>query len=239
MEGNYMVLSSIDVPAEVKDLLGRVGLSRVFDELRLAGDSFIQSEQTFRKSQRVLAAGFHPAVSQAEGQNEAVHNSDGLAHLATVLSEIANTRRQFDPGMIHRIDMAATTDDFRQAVLRARDNVVHQLIEVDLLPEDFREIVSIWDSHSQHVTSSGLSGVLNHLEETIRRARDVRSQPDRGRQRGSIPMWKAIIIASVLVLALGMVLACFIWAGCAAVTAIAGLAGGEGGIVFALLNAGC
>jgi len=234
-----MILSSIDVPAEVRDLLGRAGLSRAFDELRLAGDSFIQSEQTFRKSQRVLAAGFHPAMSQHEGPDEAAHNSKGLTHLDTVLSEIATTRRQFDPGMMNRIDKAATTDDFRQALNRARDNFMHTLIEPDLLPDEFQEIMSIWDSHSQHVTSGGLSGVLNHLEENTRRAREVRGRPDRGRQRGSIPMWKAIIIGSILVISIGAILACFIWAGCLAVTAIAAMSGGEGGIVFALLNAGC
>jgi len=234
-----MVLSNIPVPPEVRDLLVRAGLSSAFDALQLAGDSFIQSEQTFRKSQRILAAGLHPAVSQAGGPDEAAHNDRGLAHLDTVLAEVAKTRSQFDPGLINRINTAATTNDFRQALSRARDNVLHQLTEPDLLPEDFREIVSIWDSQSQNITSSGLSGVFNQLEETTRRARDVRSRPDRGRQRGSIPLWKAIIIGSILVIALGTVLACFIWAACAAVTAIASLAGGQGGIVFGLLAAGC
>jgi hypothetical protein len=229
-------MSSIEVPVQVRDLLVRAGLSSGLDELRLAADSFIQSEQTFRKSQRVLAAGFNPALSQSEGQDESVHNNEGLAHLDKVLSEIANTRNQFDHGLINRINMAATTDEFRKALLRGRDEVVHQLIEQDFLPDDFREIVSIWDSCSQVVTSRGLSGVLDELETTIRSARDVRSRPDRGRQSGSIPVWKAIIVASILVVGLGTVLACFIWAGCAAITEIAGFASSGCG---ALLAAGC
>jgi len=94
----------------------------------------------------------------------------------------------------------------------------------------------MWDRHSQTVTSRGLSGVHDELEATIRRAREVRSQPDRGRARGSIPLWKALIAAGLILVSVASVIACFIWFGCTWVAAYLSIVSPE---ILALINQGC
>jgi len=231
-----MALADQPIPAEARDGLSRIGLAVTFDSLLRAGDAFIASEQAFRQSARMRIAGFAVALSATDAQTESSRNNEGLGHLDNVLSGIAQGRTQIDPNLLGRINLMTAGDDFRQALVRARDSFAHQLTTQDLDPEDFQEVLGLLDRHCQMITSRGLSGVFDELEVTTRRVRDLRSQPDRGRASGSIPLWKAALVAGILLASVTGVIACFLFSACAWVIQLLAAVSPP---TVALINQGC
>jgi hypothetical protein len=212
-----MALTPQPLPTNARDGLGRLGLDQLFDSLWLGAESFVNSEKAFRNTQRLTLVGL--ALSSDEMAAEGKHNDEGIAHLDNALSQLANARAHLDAGIGQRIDITMRSDAFRGGLARGRDTFVDQLSKQDFHPDDFKQIVDIWDSKAGIVTSTGLSGLLNELEATTQRVRDLRSQPDRGRVSGSLPLWKLILVGAVCVGGLGAVISCFTWFGCTWVTA--------------------
>src|SRR6266404_1753557 len=186
-----MALTPQPLPANARDGLGRLGLDQVFDSLWLAAESFVNSEKAFRNTQRLNLVGL--ALSNDEMAAERKHNDEGIGHLGNALSNLAQAHAHLDAGIGQRIDITTRSDAFRSGLARSRETFVDQLNKQDFHPDDFKQIVDIWDSKAGIVTSTGLSGVLNELEATTQKVRDLRSQPDRGRVSGSLPLWKMIL----------------------------------------------
>jgi hypothetical protein len=202
-----------DFPAEARDGLGRVGLATVLDGLADAADEFVQSEQAFRREQRVRVIGF--VATDSERLAEAQHNAAGLQHLEGALTRIRNVRQQLDAGLVARLDTTVRSEQGRQALASSRGNFAHQLSEQDVPIADFQEILKAWDSQSGQVAANGFSGLLTELEASAARLKEVRNQPNRGREAGSpLPLWKIILIASTILVSLAAVIACFVWFGC-------------------------
>lgn len=209
-----------DVPAEARDGLGRLGLATVLDEYAGASDEFTQSERVMRRAQRIRSIGF--TAVEPELTAEGAHNDEDLKHVEQALVEIRNARTQLDPGLVARINGTVRSDQGRQALARSRENFAQQLTEQDLHLDDFQQILGIWDSQSGQVASGGFSVLLDQLEASTLKLRDLRSQPSRGRERGSLPLWKEILIACTILVSLGAVIACFIWSACVWVMAFLG-----------------
>jgi hypothetical protein len=224
------------LPAEAQDGLSKLGLDGLFDSVWLAAESFIASEKNVRALQRLEVVGMAPlGVDEAEA--EAKHNEAGLAHLRDALSRLDRGRPQVDPKLIQRLDKAVRTDGFRGALARARENFVHQLSQEDIKPDDFREIISLWDGKMALATASGFSGLLGDLHSTIARVEELRNEPNRGREPASpLVLWKLLLVAGVVLLDIGAVIACYIWGGCSWILAF--LAAVNPGLA-ALVALGC
>jgi len=200
----------VELPVEAKKGLSEIGLDGVFNSLWLAAESFVNSEKALRMVGR-LSAVEGLVLSGDEETAETKYNEAGIAHLGNALSQLAQARAQLYPGVIQRLDKATRTDDFRGTLARARTNFMHQLSSQDIQPNDFREIIGIWNS-KMGIAANGVSGVLDDLHATIGRVRELRLQPNRGREAGSpLPLWKAILITTIIVIDIGAVIVCFVF----------------------------
>jgi hypothetical protein len=212
--GDRMALTDQPLPKLAQAGLDRLLLTPVFDNYLFAAEQFVETEQVFRKSERFSAAGFAEAFSENEVRVANSLNDAGLASLDAALDAVRSARNDLDPGLVEEVNRTSTSDDFGQNLTRARESFVDQLLGLDFLKEDFQQIVGLWDRHSQTVSSAGLSGLLDELEATTTQLREVRTQPDRGTAPGSIPWWKALVVAGIILVSLGAVIACFIWFAC-------------------------
>jgi len=201
------------IPVEARDGLGRVGLATPLDSLANAADEFVQSEQAYRKEQRIRLTGF--VATDPERLAEAQHNAAGLKHLDEALTYIRNARGQLVPDLLARLDATVRSDQGRQALANGRENFAQLLSQEDLHVPDFQEILAAWDSHLSQVTAAGFSGLFEQIEASTARLKEVRSQPNRGREAASpLPLWKIILIACTILVSLGAVIVCFVWFGC-------------------------
>src|ERR1700736_6996995 len=201
------------IPAEARDGLGRVGLGIALDSVSSAADEFVQSEQAFRKEQRIRLTGF--IATDPERVAEAQHNAAGLRHVDEALAHIRNARQQLAPDLLGRLDATVRSDQGRQALASSRANFAQLLTQEDLHVPDFQEVLATWDSQLSQVTASGFSGLLEHLEASTAQLKEVRTLPNRGRQLASpLPFWKIILIACTILVSLGAVIVCFVWFGC-------------------------
>lgn len=203
------------VPASARGGIARLRLDRVLDSVMAATEEFVASEKAYRNAHRKALIGAE--LTDLEAQAENAHNELGLHHLATALNEIDNMnnvgqgdKQQFDRWLAGR--------ERQQAFDRARSSFGEQLAAHDLHPDDMREILDRWDTETRQVTS--FESLINVLRQRATEARDLRRQPNRGRESGSLPVWKITVIAIALGVAAGAVVACFVWFGCAWVAAM-------------------
>jgi len=198
------------MPAQARAGMARLRLDRVLDRLTAATEEFVASERAFRSAARKTLAGID--LTDLEAQAEAGHNDLGHQHLNEALTEIANLS-SVARGDRDQFNAAFAGAEGRQRIANARTAFAGQLAAHDLAPADMQEILSRWDTEAGQVTS--FDSVVTTLQQRTSELRDVRSQPNRGREAGSVPLWKMILIAATIAASLAVVIACFVWFGCA------------------------
>jgi hypothetical protein len=118
----------------------------------------------------------------------------------------------------------------------ARDAFFQSMIEFNVLPVEFEELLTIWDQVAEQARE-GSRGILAQLDENLETFVRLRAQPDRGNSAHSpLPWWKYVVIALVIGAAVFAVIACFWWTACTwvwpAISAVAPW-------IFGMIDRGC
>jgi hypothetical protein len=119
----------------------------------------------------------------------------------------------------------------------ARTAMFQSLIKFNVMPDDFREVIGIWDEEVGNARRGGPDAVLSRLAENLESFVRLRTQADRGNAPHSpLPWWKYVVIAWAISSAAFAVFACFYWGGCTWVwPAIAAFAPW----IFGMIDRGC
>jgi hypothetical protein len=206
-------ITSGDVPADARDGLGRIGLSAAFDAIYNAANEFVQSEQAARMQQRFNHIGFR--LTPIEQSAESDHNAAGLKAVELALNEVRSARSRLGPAVVQRLDQTISSAEGKQALALARSSFATELAQQDMTQVEFAEVLAEWDKHAQKVSSGAFSAVLDDLDGSLSQLRDARNSPTRGREPASpLPFWKILLVAVTIGIALGVVIACFVWFGC-------------------------
>lgn len=219
------------VPAAARAGMARLSLDTVLDSITAATEEFVASEQAYRSAARKSLIG--AAVTDVEAQAENMHNELGLQHLDRAVTQIANMNNvnQADKG---RASSWLASPDGRQAVANSRQQFLELLAGHDIATDDFQEVTGRWDAEAAQITS--FEGLVTVLNQRTAEVRNLRSQPNRGREAGSLPAWKITMIAIVIAASLGAVIACFVWFACTWIMAYLAWASPS---TAAVINMGC
>lgn len=118
----------------------------------------------------------------------------------------------------------------------ARTALTQSLVKFNVMEDDFRECLQIWDEVADQ-GRVGAGAVLDQMASNLQRFTELRSQTDRGTSPHSpLPWWKYVVIAIVLGAAIFGIIACFWWSACTwiwpAISAVAPW-------VFGMIDRGC
>jgi hypothetical protein len=219
------------VPAAARAGITRLGLDTVLDSIIAATEEFVASEQAHRSAARKGVVGIE--VTDIEAQAENAHNARGLQHLNEALGHI-NAMNNVAQGDKERVSTWMASPEGRQALADSRQSYGRLLAEHDLATDDFQEVMSRWDTEAPQITDFG--SLVTVLNQRITQVRDLRSQPNRGREAGSLPAWKIALIAGVIGASLAAVVVCFVFFACAWIMAYLAWASPS---TAALINMGC
>lgn len=198
------------VPAAARGGITRLGLNTVLDSIIAATEEFVASEQAHRSTARRTLAGVE--VTEIETQAENAHNDRGLHHLSEALSHI-NAMNNVAQGDKERVNAWMASPEAQRALRNSRQSFARLLADHDLATDDFQEVMSRWDAEAPQITDFG--SLVTVLNQRIARVQDLRSQPTKGREAGSLPAWKIALVASLIVVSLGAVIVCFAFFACA------------------------
>ncbi|SRR6266496_1673196 len=108
---------------------------------------------------------------------------------------------------------AFETDETRAAIQEARGPLARDLVELTIKPEEFTEILQIWDEVVE--ASSEAEKLFTHFDNNLERFIARRQEPGRGTEPHSpLPWWKWFVIAAILCVAAAAVAVCVIYYEC-------------------------
>lgn len=106
-------------------------------------------------------------------------------------------------------------DELQDALADSNEAVIQGLNKFNIGPEEFREVVSIWNKASDTLVEGGGEALYTFVEENLDTFVIHRGRPGRGTEPHSpLPWWKYVIVATYIGVAVFAVAACFMWSAC-------------------------
>jgi hypothetical protein len=194
-----------------EELLRRAGLNEVVDHVAQIDRAISEGHRHLRRSERAgaldLNAGDH-ARRRAEREFAVARRHASRAR--AVLGEARNTA-------LRELEEPARGENVEEALSEAREWWIDGVFNADLSAEDAREMAAAWDEMAERLRSDGLPGVLDSLDDAFDQIdKRITEERDWGREPHSpLEWWQWLIVIVVIGLAIGFLLACLFWAGCA------------------------
>lgn len=125
--------------------------------------------------------------------------------------------------------------DAKEAIAEARKVMFQQLVEINIKPDDFEEVMKIWSEVTESASSADNLG--SYLDESIAKFLELRADDDRGnRPHSPLPWWKYVLIGAIIGAAIFGVVACFVWFACSWIGPVLGALAPW---VFGIIDRGC
>jgi|GEM_PF-3655649 len=135
----------------------------------------------------------------------------------------------------NQIAKAFGSDVATERIALARREMFHELVEINIKPADFEELMLIWNETAK--AAGSLESLASYLDDNIKQFIDVRVEDDRGnRPHSPLVWWKYVLIATLIGAAIFGVVACFVWFAC---TWFAPLLAAVAPWVFGIIDRGC
>lgn len=162
-------------------------------------------------------------------------------HNAMAVKAAIRARRLLDQVAVSADDrIARVRDAFGQpqtieAMAEARTMVVREFLEINIKPQDFEEVIKIWDEVQQ--AGRSFEGLKKYVDQSLVQFIERRGQPNRGNEPHSpLAWWKYVLIAVIIAAAIFGVVACFVWFGCSFIFPLLGVIAPW---VFGIIDRGC
>jgi hypothetical protein len=186
-----------------------------------------------RENQKAVA--FGRKLGEPPYGGVAVDYNEAAMKAATRARHFLKEAMQAADGPISPVWAAFSGGDAREAMDSARKAMFQQLVEINMKPDDFEEVMKIWGEVAESATS--VESLGKYLDENIAKFLELRSEDDRGnRPHSPLPWWKYLLIATIIGGAIFGVVACFVWGAC---TWMAGVIAAAAPWVFGIIDRGC
>ena len=165
-----------------------------------------------------------------------LHNTQGLRRLQRARASVEKAMEMY-PRVIEKEDELVSEKEIKE-ILNDYDGMIkNELFEMDLTPEETREV---WDEYvraREVVDAEGMSGLIKYFGSKIDELTKARTSLEKGREHASpIPWWKIVLIAVALVVSIGSVIYCYKKRDCKWVWSMIKAIGGA---VYEIVKAGC
>lgn len=152
-------------------------------------------------------------------KKEKLHHNQSIAYFKLTNKLLEEADDRLDPETRKKIDDAIKApDNLKTLKVKASKHIKEELLDVDFDPEETTELLQMFDESFDVIEKEGFGGLVKKIKNQINDLIEVRSDEknDRGRIRQS-PMliYKALVIAGFLGIALIVVLICYAFANCA------------------------
>lgn len=179
-----------------------------------AGKFAVAAELTVRESERAVAAGLLTDGQQLTGAG-VPYNDHAISYARRARALLDQARGALDDQPLAQLRELHHDPEAVRAFDEARDLFTRQIVEFNILQEDFTEVLGIWDGRVRIATEGGVEGLFATMAEDLDQFIERRQQPARGTEHHSpLPWWKYVVIALTIGATAFAVFACFFWGAC-------------------------
>jgi hypothetical protein len=188
----------------------RSNIDLAFANVLEAGKFATATEVKVRENARLAAVERFPAGQEFSGSAQQF-NFQAIASARRAIGVLREAREQ----VLSELGEAHARDAFRASLSDSREALVQALSKFNVDPEDFREVLGIWDETSRVASERGAEGLHERIVRNLETFIEQRKRPNRGNQPHSpLPWWKYVLIAVYIGAAVFAVVACFVWSAC-------------------------
>jgi hypothetical protein len=218
------------------DLLRRAGFDEVVAHIAGINQAIGESHKALRANERASALQLQTSDAAAEAATRDIGRAQRHAHEAR-----AALKRQLgsDAWKELKRQYGPRKGDIEASLTEARTYWIDAIHKGDVAPADAAEMAQIWDQGADALRKRGIDGAFAFLDEHFGQfEKHVTAEQDFGRQAHSpLEWWQWLIIAAIVGVAVAVLVACLIWAGCSWIYQIfvalcwgTGLVGGWSGV---------
>jgi hypothetical protein len=232
--GHMGVAGALRTPGD--DLLRRTGLDEVVAHVAGINQAVEESHKALRANERAGALQLQPNAAADDAATRDMGRAQSHAREArTALKRKLDSdtwktlKREYEP----------RKGDIEASLANARSYWIDAIHKGDVAPAEAAEMAQIWDQGADALRKGGVDGAFAFLDERFGELeKHLSAEQDFGRQAHSpLEWWQWLIIAAIVGVAVAVLVACLIWAGCSWIYSIfvalcwgTGLAGGWSGV---------
>jgi hypothetical protein len=181
----------------------------VFANVLEAGKFATATEVKIRENQRLTALG-RGTPGQEFSDTAQQFNNQAINSARKALGILRGQRQRF----VSELQQVVDQEQFTGALGDSREALVQNLSKFNLSPDDFGEVISIWDE-ATNAASQGAEQLHGFVERNLDDFIAQRGRPDRGNHPHSpLAWWKYVLIVAYIGGTVFGVAACFLWSAC-------------------------